>query len=350
MSDRLFAVRLVVSAAAAGLCTALLTPPAGRFARRVGALDRPGDPRRIHDRPIPRMGGLAVFAGFLAGTLLAYGPAAAMPRGVLRGSALITLLGATDDRFSLPPGVKLLGEILCALAAVADGVWIRVLSVPSGTAELSAPAGWALTLFWIVGMTNALNLLDGLDALASGVTAVGCAATLWAAALTPEGAAAAGLLTALGGACLGFLPYNRHPARIFLGDAGSLLLGYVTACAAVIGLCKTCAALAFALPLLIWALPLLDTALAMARRLCRGVSPFQADRRHLHHRLLDAGFSQTEAAEVLCLVSAALGLGAVCLASPGPEKPGVLGLTLAAAAFAWRRAWPPLCRRARTGK
>ena len=338
------------AAAAAALTAYILTPAAGRFARRIGAVDRPGAPRRIHDRPIPRMGGLAVFAGFLLGALQAYRGEPVPLRGILTGCALVTLLGAADDRFSLPPSAKLLGELVCAAAAIRGGVEIRTLTMPFGTAALSREAGAAVTLLWIIGMTNALNLLDGLDGLAAGVTAVGCAAALWVSALTPGAAAAAGLIASLGGACLGFLPYNRHPAEIFLGDAGSLLLGFALACASVTGLSKAYTALAFALPLLIWALPLGDTVFAVVRRLCHGQSPFRADRRHLHHRLMDAGFSQSEAAELLCLVSAALGLTAVLLASPRAGKPGVLGLLTATAAFSWRQAWSPLKKRTAGGQ
>ena len=329
-------LRLLLAALTAAATTCILTPAAGRFARRVGAVDRPGDPRRIHDRPIPRMGGLAVFAGFALGTAAAGPP----NRAILFGSALVTLLGALDDCFSLRPGTKLLGELLCAWAAVLGGTEIRALTAPAGTLLLPRFWGRSLTLLWIVGMTNALNLLDGLDGLASGVTAIGCAAALRVTLLSTGISAPAAALASLGGACLGFLPHNRHPARIFLGDAGSLLLGYTVACASVTGLCKAGTALAFALPLLIWALPLVDTAFAVVRRLLGGRNPFRADRRHLHHRLLDAGFSQREAARFLCLVSTALGLAAVLLASPGPEKPAAAGLALLSAAAAWRRARP----------
>lgn len=334
-------LRILLAALSALLTARALTPAAGRFALRVGALDRPGEARRIHDRPIPRMGGLAVFAGLCLG--LGFFPAEA--RRILPGAALVTLLGAVDDRYDLPPEAKLLGQSVSAAAAILGGVEIRFLTVFSLPAALPRPVGILLTVVWIVGMSNALNLLDGLDGLSAGVTAVGCACTLWVCCACPGCASAAGVMAALGGACLGFLPYNRHPARIFLGDAGSLLLGYTVGCAAVLGPCKAYTALSFALPLLIWALPILDTALAVVRRFRRGESPFRADRRHVHHRLLDAGFSQPEAAAVLCLVSAALGLGAVLLASPPPQKPGAAGLMLAAASLAWRRAWQPLRRR-----
>ena len=326
---------ILYSALTAGVTAFALPPAAGQLARCVGAIDRPGEARRIHDRPIPRMGGLAVFIGFCL-AVVAFLPE---QRRLLPGAALITLLGAADDRFGLSPGAKLLGELLGAFSALAVGVEIRGLTFGTGTLLLPRGVGIALTLLWIVGMSNALNLLDGLDGLASGVTAVGCACTLWVSVHIPGGPRAAGAMAALGGACVGFLPHNRHPAAIFLGDAGSLLLGYVVACAAVTGLCKAYTAMAFALPLLIWALPLFDTAFAIVRRLSRGTSPFRADRRHLHHRLLDAGLSQTQATNVLCCVSAALGLGAVALASPDAQRVGVAGLLLACAAFAWRGFW-----------
>ena len=323
-------------AVSAGVCLAA-TPAVGRFARRIGALDRPGESRRVHDHPIPRLGGLAILLGLLAGVAL-FGTQDRGLRGILAGSLVVAALGMADDLWDLKPWIKLLAETLAALIALGHGVEIHILTDPVHFAGevlslgvLSAP----VTVLWIVGMTNALNLIDGLDGLAAGVSLISCGCMLAVSLFLPETTDMSVLLGALGGACLGFLPYNRNPARIFMGDIGALLLGYVLSTASVLGLFKMYAAVTFAAPLLILALPLTDTLYAVVRRLRRGESPMKADRGHIHHRLLALGLTQKQAVAVLYAVSAVLGLAAVMLTAGGAARFWLLLLAVITAAAAW---------------
>ena len=311
-------------------------PAAGRLAMRVGAVDLPGDPRRIHDHPVPRLGGLAITAGFLAGSLL-FGPLPRTVGAVLEGCLLTALIGTADDRWDLRPAAKLTAGCAAALLAALRGVRVSFVTGPGGVLALG-PLAVPATVLWIVGMTNAVNLIDGLDGLAAGVGAVSCACMLGVSLCRPEATDGSVLLAALGGACAGFLPYNRSPARIFMGDAGALTLGYVLGCVSVMGLTKTCTAAAVAAPLLILALPLSDTVWAVVRRLRRGESPFRADRGHIHHRLLALGLSPPQAAAVLVAASAVTGLGAVILSSRGTARGWLLLLSMLIAVTAWKYA------------
>lgn len=230
---------LLALLAAAAVCL-LATPAVRKFACKIGAMDMPGESRRVHDHPIPRLGGLALFAGFLAGVLPFTGIDEPV-QGILLGSVIIVVTGAVDDLLSLRPWVKLVLQLIAALVAIRHGVVIRILTNP-GNASAEAIALGALsipvTLLWIVGMTNALNLIDGLDGLAAGVCGIGCASMLAVSLFLPEATEISVLVAALGGACLGFLPFNINPAKIFMGDSGSLLLGYVLSTASVLGLFK----------------------------------------------------------------------------------------------------------------
>ena len=177
-----------------------------------------------------------------------------------------------------------------------------------------------MTLLWIVGMTNALNLIDGLDGLAAGVCGIGCASMLAVSLFLPQATEISVLVAALGGACLGFLPFNINPAKIFMGDSGSLLLGYVLSTASVLGLFKMYTLVAFAVPVLTLALPLTDTVFAVVRRVSRGESPFHADRGHIHHRLLALGLTQKQAVAVLYAASGILGAAALLLAANAAKR------------------------------
>ena len=311
------ALRVLCAAAAAAAGAFFVTPSAESLALRLGALDRPGEKRRIHSRAIPRLGGVAIAAGFFLAALSFCAPDAALS-GVLRGALLIALMGAADDCFSLSAPLKLAVQLLAALLAWRAGARVTVLSLPFAAGayvpvgELSLP----LTLLWICACTNALNMIDGLDGLAAGVAAIGSICMLLVAAAVSETEIAV-LLAALAGACLGFLPWNRSPARIFMGDTGSQLLGFLLGAASMLGMFKAHALLTFFVPLLALGLPLCDTAFAFIRRTAGGKSPFAPDRGHIHHRLLESGLDQKRATALLCAVSAALGLTAVMLAAKG---------------------------------
>lgn len=296
----------------AGTLCHLFTPPVRSLALRLGAVDRPGG-RRVNRSPVPRMGGLAISLGFLAAAP-AFCPADGPVFGLLGGALLIVLMGAVDDLRDLRPWTKLLAQSAAALLAVRSGVVLGAVSTLSGASlALPYPLAAAMTVLWIVACTNAVNLIDGLDGLAVGVSAIGSLSML-IVALAVSAPAVAVLLAALNGACLGFLPYNRSPARIFMGDAGSQFLGYALGVLSVMGLLKFHTLVSFFVPLLALSVPLADTAFAVFRRLVRGQSPFQADRGHIHHRLLDLGLSQKQAVAVLYGLSSLQGLAAVLLA------------------------------------
>ena len=329
-------LRLAPTLLCAAAAAYALTPSAEHLALRLGAIDRPGEERRVHCRSVPRLGGIAIFLGFCLAMLLFSAGGSAL-EGVLRGAVLILLMGALDDCLSLRAPLKLVLQLLAAAIAWRAGARIEVISVPpvSGAARfvsvgvLSLP----LTLLWMTACTNAMNLIDGLDGLAAGVAAIASASLLLVAALVSEGEIAL-FLAALTGACLGFLPYNRSPARIFMGDAGSQTLGYLLGAASLLGMFKTHALLAFLAPPLALGLPLADTAWAFSRRALRGRSPLAADRGHIHHRLLDLGLGQREAVRLLCAVSAALGLLAVAVAGRGSAASSAIGGLLFCAALA----------------
>ena len=307
-----------------------LTPVVKILAQKVGAMDVPGEARRVHDHPIPRMGGLAIFLGFLVSMLL-FVDITQEVRGILIGSIIIVITGVIDDIVSLRAWTKFLIQILSAVIAVLHGVVINVVSNPNVFSSQEAIVlGWLaipLTVLWIVGITNSVNLIDGLDGLAVGVSTISCVTILVVALLVSEPNVAL-IVAALAGACIGFMPYNLNPARIFMGDTGSLLLGYVLATVSVLGLFKFYAIVTFVVPVLALAVPLSDTLFAFCRRILHGQSPFHADRGHFHHKLMDLGLNQKQAVAILYAVSATLGLAAVVLTTKGTIRIALLILAL----------------------
>ena len=324
-------VRLLLAAAVAFFISFLMTPPVKRFAEAVGAMDVPKDERRVHDHPIPRMGGLAIFLGFVL-SLLLFVDMSTQVMGLLLGTVIIAVMGALDDIMNLNAWIKLAGQILAAGVAIRCGIVVDAISnfTPSGgttflyTNWLAIP----ITLFWIVACTNAVNLIDGLDGLAVGVSTISSLTMLLVSLFVAEPSVSL-ILAALTGACVGFMPYNLNPAKIFMGDVGSQMLGFVLSTASIIGLFKFHAIISFLVPLLALAVPLADTVFAFIRRIVHGQSPFHADRGHFHHRLLALGMSQKQAVAVLYGVSAVLGLIAVLMTG----RSVVLRIVCIAAAF-----------------
>ena len=298
------------------------TPVVKLFAEKVGAMDVPGEARRVHDHPIPRMGGLAIFLGFIISVIL-FADITRQVQGILLGAVIIVVTGAIDDVVSLNAWLKFAIQILAAAIAVAHGVVIEAFTNPNLFSDnqyliltwLRIP----ITVLWIVGITNSVNLIDGLDGLACGVSTISSVTMLVVATQVAEGNVAV-ILAALAGGCIGFIPYNLNPAKIFMGDTGALLLGYILATMSVLGLFKFYAVVTFAVPLLALAVPLLDTTFAFFRRLLRGQSPMHPDRGHFHHRLIDMGLSQKQAVAILYAVSAILGLTAVVITTESKLK------------------------------
>lgn len=309
-------IKMLLAFAVSLLVAYVMTPPVKRFAEKVGAIDVPRDNRRVHDHPIPRMGGLAIFIGFVL-SLIFFVPMSTKVLGLLVGSVIIAAMGGVDDIVSLNPWVKLAGQIVAALVAIRCGLVFDVISNPNIFAEETyIEIGWLsipLTMLWIVGCTNAVNLIDGLDGLAVGVSAISSMTMLIVSLFVSEPVVSI-ILAALTGACLGFMPYNLNPAKIFMGDVGSQLLGFVLSTASIMGLFKLHAIITFFVPLLALALPLADTIFAFFRRILHGQSPFKADKGHFHHRLLAMGLNQKQVVAVLYGISAVLGLLAVLMA------------------------------------
>lgn len=329
---------------AAALMTALLiafitTPVVKSLAQKMGAVDVPKDNRRMHDHPIPRMGGMAIFLGFLFSALI-FIPLSVPMRGMLLGSVIIVILGIFDDIYALPALPKLLVQIVAALVAVLHGNVIQVLSNPNlfSDSPYWSLGAWAvpITVIWIVAITNAVNLIDGLDGLAVGVATISSLTMLVIAMLVSENVVAL-MMAALAGACIGFMPYNLNPAKIFMGDTGSTFLGFILATVSIQGLFKFYTIISFAVPFLMLGLPLFDTCFAILRRLSKGQNPMAPDRSHVHHRLIDMGFNQKQAVAILYIISAILGLSAVVLTTSGPIKAMMLLCALCVAGLmAWK--------------
>ena len=303
------------------------------IARRLGAVAEPGG-RHIHTHPIPRLGGLAIFAGAILALLLVlpvdravalvreprylvlavpYQPLSRPLLGLLAGAVAITALGAVDDLRPLPGRLKF--PLIYAAAAIPAffGLTTQFLTNPiTGSSVPLGMAGGVVTTIWLGSLAIAMNSIDGVDGLAAGVAAI-TGATLLSAGAARGDAAMMTLAAASAGAALGFLRHNFNPARIFMGDSGSMLLGYLLGAAAVQGLFKTVTALSLVIPLLALAVPIFDTGYAIVRRYRTGVSIFLPDRGHLHHRLLDRGLTQRQTVLVLYLLSALLGLGGLAV-------------------------------------
>ena len=334
MSEYIIIGTIIAAFAVAAVLSYFFTPPVKNFAHKVGAIDVPKDARRMHKKPIPRLGGLAIYGGFLC-SILIFGQLDETMLCVLLGAAIIVALGIFDDVLALGAKLKFVVQIVAAAIPVCIGnlqiglftnlnplsdtpfVHLGILAVP-------------VTIIWIVGITNAVNLIDGLDGLAVGVSSI-AAITMLAVALLTGNMPIAITMAALAGACIGFMPYNLNPAKIFMGDTGSTFLGYMLATVSIMGLFKFYAVISFAVPFLILGLPIFDTANAIIRRVAAGRSPMSPDRGHVHHKLIDMGFNQKQAVAILYAISATLGLTAVVLTSSGEVKAIVLLLAVLAA-------------------
>src|SRR5205809_4304508 len=287
-------LQVVWGALVAFVVVMLLTAAVGGMARVIGAVDAPGG-RRLNRRPIPRLGGLALFLGIFV-PALAFLHLGRDTRGLLLGAAVAVTVGAIDDFRGLRWWEKLGGQVLAASVPVWFGIWVDRFTFPFlGIHALPGWVGVPLTIVWIVAIMNMVNFLDGLDGLAAGVAAI-AGLTFAVIALSLAKPEAASLSVIVFVACIGFLRHNFYPARIFMGDSGALLLGFVLGAVSVHGLLKTAAVAALFFPLLVLAVPILDTGFVVARRLKYRQPIYAADRQHLHHRFMRSGFSQRRAA------------------------------------------------------
>ena len=310
-----YTILYVIAFVLAFLIAFFVTPLAKKIAFKVGAIAKPRK-RDMHTKPIPRMGGIAIFAGFMITFVITIWnlPIVNVKQniGIILGCTIIFLLGFFDDIYELPAKPKFLIQILAATIVALFGNRIDFIRIPFigysnlYTTLLSIPA----TVIWIVAITNAVNLIDGLDGLAAGVSSIAslCLMVLSIYAGYPPGA----LLTAtLAGACMGFLPYNFNPASIFMGDTGSTFLGFTLGITSVTGLFKGYTVATIFIALLVLGLPIFDTSFAIIRRFLAGKPIMSPDRGHLHHRLVDHGYSQKQAVVTLYGISGILGLAAI---------------------------------------
>ncbi|MGF1499110.1 MAG: glycosyltransferase family 4 protein [Elainellaceae cyanobacterium] len=297
----------------------LSTPIVKAIGLTSGRVDLPGD-RKVHDRPMVRLGGVSIFLGSLVALLVVWGLGGfgILPPhkeyeiwGVTIGGLAFFLIGLADDLYNLSPLVRLVMQVSIAGAAWGVGVQIAFVKIPFvGITQLPDSISLLLTVLWLVGMANAINWIDGLDGLAAGVSGI-AAVVMLIVSLFMNQPAAALIVAALAGGALGFLRYNFNPAQIFMGDGGAYYMGFTLAGVGVIGLLKSVTTVAVLLPFLILAVPILDMSAVIIDRLRRGKSPFIADKRHLHHRLLKAGLSHRTT--VLFIYSLTLWVGSLAL-------------------------------------
>jgi len=315
----------------------VITPYTIRLAKKVGAVDIPND-RRINKKPMPRLGGLAVIAGFLVSMIYLIASMFIEGKinfledglnirllGILLGMLVLGITCYIDDVKGIKPLTKLAGQTLAAIIVVQCGVTIDNFTIPfkENSIVLNEVFSYVLTVCWIVGITNAINLIDGLDGLSSGITLISCISLLIIFALNESPLIAIILITALAGSIVGFLPYNFNPAKTFIGDVGSNFMGFALSVISILGVAKTYTAIVLIAPIIVLALPIFDTLWAIVRRIIKTKSikgVFKADKGHLHHRLMSKGFSQKQSVLILYGITATLGMTAVILLDSGIWK------------------------------
>lgn len=316
----------------------MMTPYSIRLAKKLGALDIPKDDRRMHGKTMPKLGGVAVIVGFLVasiylfcimsieGTIDLFGEELYFKKlmGIFLGIIIITMVGMADDIKTLKPYQKLIGQLLAATVVVLFGVQIEHINVPMiAQIGLTKEFSVLITIIWIVAITNAINLMDGLDGLSSGITLISCISLLIIFALNYSPIVSILIITSLIGALVGFLPFNFTPAKTFIGDTGSNFLGFILAVVSIMGVAKTYTAMVIVLPMLVLGLPILDVLWAIARRIIKGKSIkaiFKADNGHVHHKLVKMGFTQKQAVLILYGISATCGMFAIILFENGIWK------------------------------
>lgn len=305
-----YVIYCVAAALVAFMISFTVTPLSRIFAYSIGALDVPKDERRMHKKTTPLLGGLAIFAGFTATSVLFCGMSTEF-KVIIAGATLIVITGVIDDRYNMPAILKFAIQIAVATGTVLLGdIYIEDITIFGNAIVFGQIWGTVICVFWIVALINAINLIDGLDGLACGISAIG-AFTILIISIIYSNTYMVTFACILLGACAGFLPYNFNPAKIFMGDTGSMFLGYILAILSIQGVMKMQSMLAFLTPVAVFGLPLIDTAFAFIRRILQGRSPFSADRGHLHHRLIDMGFSQRQTVCIMYIISGMLGMSAI---------------------------------------
>ncbi|MFT8872895.1 MAG: MraY family glycosyltransferase [Sporolactobacillus sp.] len=293
------------------LFAAVLTPFVKKLALKIGATDAP-NARKVHKKIMPRLGGLAIYLAFMIGMLILR-PASSYTLPLLTGSTIVVLTGALDDLFSLSAKIKIVAHFLAALVMVGGGISITFINLPFNGVLYLNWLSVPLTLLWIMGVTNAINLIDGLDGLAAGVSSI-VLLTIAGLSLTEGNMFVFAVSAILLGSTLGFLPYNFHPAKIFMGDTGSYFLGYIISVLSLLGF-KNVTLFSIVLPMVILAVPISDTLFAIVRRWVNKQPLMAPDRSHLHHCLLRYGFTQAQTVVLMYGMSALFALAAILLSS-----------------------------------
>ncbi|BBB91508.1 MAG TPA: MraY family glycosyltransferase [Methylomusa anaerophila] len=320
----------VVAFAVALAAAYLITPHVKDLAIKAGALDAP-DARKVHKTPIPRMGGLAIYFGFVLAVLSSMHVSREIC-GLLLGGTVILAVGIIDDLKQLSAKVKLLGQITAAGILVLFNIRIDWITNPFGDMLYVDYLSVPLTILWVVGLTNTVNLIDGLDGLAAGVSTI-ASITILLVALEQNFWTVAILTAALAGSALGFLQHNFNPAKIFMGDTGSMFLGYILAAVSILGAVKSATTIALVVPIVALGLPIMDTAFAIIRRYTSGRPIFKPDKGHLHHRLLAMGLSQKQAVLLMYVISSCLGVSAIALTAVSEIYAALILLIIVIVAF-----------------
>lgn len=333
----------------------MATPYTIKIANKIGAVDIPKDKRRMHTKKMPKFGGPAVILGFIVSMvyllivmsiegsidLFTEQEHGKKLLGILLGIVAIAITGILDDTKTLNWWQQLLGQTIAAIIVVSFGTKIEHLDIPFlYRIGLNDVFSTIVTIVWIVGVTNAINLIDGLDGLSSGISLISCISLLIIFLMNDSPMIATVLVTAMSGALVGFLPYNFSPAKTFIGDTGTNFLGFMLAVVSILGVAKTYTAAVIVLPVIVLGLPIFDVLFAIVRRIAKGKSikaVFKPDKGHLHHRLVEKGFTQKQAVLILYGLSASLGMFAIILFDSGVWKAlSFLLMIIAAIAIGYR--------------
>lgn len=308
-------IRIFFAAITAFAVALIMSPIIKKIAPAIGAVDIPKDNRRMHNKPMPLCGGLAIFFGFSISAFIFFDLNFKF-WGIWLGALIIIIIGVLDDRFTLNAYVKLAGQFVSSIIPIIFGISIEQINIFGCQINLGFLA-IPVTIIWIVSLTNAFNLIDGLDGLSCGVSAIS-AASIFALGIILNNKEIMLISAVLFSACVGFLPFNFNPAKIFMGDTGAMFLGYMLSVISVFGFYKTPSVISVAIPFIICGFPIFDTTFAFARRILAGKSPFYADKSHSHHKLIDRGLNQKQAVLFLYTVSILLGIFAIFISIVPP--------------------------------
>ena len=319
------------------ITTYVFTPYTIRLARKVKALDRPKESRKVHNKLMPRLGGIAIILGFFVSAIyliivmiiekkldILYNNYHIKLIGFFGATIVLEIFCYFDDTKGIPPIIKLIGQIIAAIIVVASGIVMdKIVIASSNTIILNEIFLKIFSVIWIIIITNAINLIDGLDGLSTGVSLISSICMIIIFILNFSPIISIIFATALAGSLIGFLPFNFNPARTFMGDTGSNFIGFTLAVISIMGVAKTYTAIIVIAPVLVLALPIFDTSFAIIRRIIKEKSlkaVFKADRGHLHHKLIDKGYTQKQAVYILYGISAIFGLFAIILLESGIWK------------------------------